>query len=65
VMFTTAFVVGTLAVGYSTGGSAPYAAFVMGLVLLGAAGATWIRATRNVARLTRRREELDRELGTD
>ena len=64
VTFTSAFVVGTLAVGYSSGGAAPYAAFAMGLVLLAVAVAALVRARHNVARLTTRREALERELGT-
>ena len=64
VTFTSAFVVGTLAVGYSSGGAAPYAAFAMGLVLLAVAVVALVRARRNVTRLTTRREALERELGT-
>lgn len=64
VTFTSVFVVGALAAGYVSGGAAPYAALVMGLVLLAVAGVALVRARRNVARLTRRRDALERELGT-
>ncbi len=63
VLFTTAFVIGALMVGYMNGGAAPYAAAVMGLGLLAAAIAILIRAQRRVVRLTARREALERELG--
>jgi len=63
VTFTSAFALGTLAVGYSSGGAAPYAASAMALVLLAVAVAALVRARRNIARLTARREALERELG--
>ena len=63
VTFTSAFAVGTLAVGYLSGGAAPYAASAMALVLLAVAVAALVRARRNIARLTARREALERELG--
>ena len=62
--FTSTFAVGALAVGYSSGEPAPYAAAAMGLGLIAAAVALLVRARRNVARLTGRREALERELGT-
>ena len=65
VTFTSAFAVGSLAVGYLSGGAAPYAAFAMALVLLAVAVSALVRARRDVARLTARREALERELGTD
>ncbi len=63
VVFTTAFVIGALMVGYTTGGAAPYAAAAMGLAMLAAAVALLIRAQRRVVRLTARREALERDLG--
>ena len=65
VIFTSVLVAGTLAVGYSSGGVAPYAAFAMGLVLLALAMVALARARRNVALLTKRREALEREIGTE
>ena len=63
VTFTATFVLGALAVGYAGGGTAPYAAAAMGLGLLAGAIALLVRAQRRVARLTARRESLERELG--
>jgi hypothetical protein len=63
VLFTSAFVIGALIIGYMNGGAAPYAAAVMGLALLAAAIAVLIRAQRRVVRLIARREALERELG--
>jgi hypothetical protein len=63
VTFTTTFVIGALTLGYMSGGTAPYAAATMGLALLAGAIALLVRAHRRVARLTARREALERELG--
>ena len=63
VTFTAAFVIGALTLGYMSGGTAPYAAAMMGLGLLAGAIALLVRAHRRVARLTARREALERELG--
>jgi hypothetical protein len=63
VVFTMTFVIGALTVGYMGGGNAPYAAATMGLGLLAAAISLLVRAHRRVARLTARRETLERELG--
>jgi hypothetical protein len=63
VAFTATFTGGSLAVGSVSGGTAPYAAAGMGLVLLASAVALLVRARRDVARLTMRREALERELG--
>jgi hypothetical protein len=63
VTFTTAFVLGALTLGYTGGGTAPYAAAALGLGLLAGAIALLVRAERRVARLTARREALERELG--
>jgi hypothetical protein len=61
--FTITFVVGALTVGYLGGGTAPYAAATMGLGLLAGAITLLVRAQRRVARLTARRDALERELG--
>ena len=65
VVFTTVFVAGALLVGYSAGGRAPIAAAAIGVGLLGVAIALLVRAQRRVARLTARRDALERELGSD
>jgi hypothetical protein len=63
VAFSSTFAGGALAVGYSSGGTAPFAAAAMGLVLVAAAVMLLVRALRNVAQLTKRREALERDLG--
>ena len=63
VTFTAVFVAGALLVGYSAGGKAPFAAAGIGVGLLGVAIALLVRARRRVARLTARRDALERELG--
>ena len=63
VIFTTTFVIGAFTLSYLSGGTAPYAAAMMGLGLLAGAIALLVRAHRRVARLTARREALERELG--
>jgi hypothetical protein len=63
VTFTTTFIVGALGLGYVNGGTAPYAAAVIGLGLLVAAVVLLVRAQRRVAILRTRREALERELG--
>jgi hypothetical protein len=61
VTFTAVFVIGALAV--ARGRSAAYLAAMLGMVTLGAALAMLTRAHRRFARLTERREALERELG--
>ena len=63
VAFTTTFVIGTLTLGYMSGGTAPYAAALIGLGLLAGAIALLVRARRRVAHLMARRDILERELG--
>ena len=63
VTFTTVFAAGALAVGYTTGAAAGYAAAAMGVVLIAFAVSMLVRAQREVARLAGRREALERELG--
>ena len=62
VTFTALFLAGALAVGYETGGRAPYTAAGLGVVMLGGAVATLVRAHRTFARLTARRRALELEL---
>jgi hypothetical protein len=61
VTFTAVFVIGALAV--ARGRPAAYLAAMLGMVMLGAAVAMLTRAHRKFARLTQRREALERELG--
>jgi hypothetical protein len=63
VTFTALFVLGSLAVGYQTGGPAAYAAAAMGLVMLAGAATMLILAHRRFHRLTERRTALEREVG--
>jgi hypothetical protein len=63
VVFTSVFLFGALGVGVTKGGSAPYAAAAMGGVLLAGAIAMLVRARREFARLTERRDALQRDLG--
>lgn len=64
VTFTALFALGALTLGYETGRAAPYGAAATGLVLLAGAVAILAQANRTVARLTERRQTLERELGT-
>jgi len=61
--FSGIFVLGCLVVAAMTGAAAPVAAMALGLVMLGVAVWMSIRAGRQFAHLTRRRQELERELG--
>lgn len=63
VAFTAVFVLGALAVGYTTGDAAPYAAAAIGATMLAVAVSMLLRAHRAVARLTERRDTLRHELG--
>lgn len=62
IAFTSAFALGALLAFYTTGGPAAFAALLMGLVLLAAAIAMLLRARRRVARLTERRDAIERDL---
>ena len=62
VIFTSTFMAVALAIAYSSGGRAPVAAAVMGLLLVAAAVTLLVHARRNVLRLTSRREALEHEL---
>jgi hypothetical protein len=63
VVFTSLFVIGAVAVAYTRGGRAAYAAGGVGMVMLAAAVVLLVRAERMFLRLTERREDLERELG--
>jgi hypothetical protein len=62
VAFTAVFLLGALAVGYTTGGAAPYAAAALGGAMLAVAVFMLLRAHRALARLTERRDTLQHEL---
>lgn len=62
VLFCAVFVIGALAVGVATSRLAPFAAAGEGAVMLAVAIAQWARARRRFEALSRRREELQREL---
>jgi hypothetical protein len=62
VTFTSVFLAGALAVRYTTGHPRAYAAAATGVVMLAAAVAMLVRAHRVFARLSERREALEREL---
>ena len=63
VLFACVFVAGALAVAVSTGMASAYAAAGVGGVMAAAAVGLLARAHREVARLTARRDELQRALG--
>jgi hypothetical protein len=63
VTFTSIFAASAIALALADGRPASYGAAATGLVMLGAAAAVLARARRHVARLTARRQALERELG--
>ena len=63
VTFSSVFCVGALIVAYAASSRSAAAAAMLGALMLLIATATLIRAKRNVAQLSRRREELTRQLG--
>ena len=60
VAFSTVFVIGAVAVGWTTSNASPYAAAAMGAVMLSVAVTMLTRAKRQVARFSKRRDELER-----
>jgi len=62
VTFSSVFVVGALSLGFLTSSRPPFAAAAMGAVMLSIAIAMLIRARRQVAYLSQRRDELERRL---
>ena len=62
VTFTSIFAAGAIAVGLTSGGTAPFAAAGCGLVMLAAAVAVLRRAHRAYDRLAARRQELEAAL---
>lgn len=63
VAFACVFAAGALVLGATTGVASAYAAAGLGVVMAAAAAALLVRAHRAVARLTARRDELQRALG--
>lgn len=63
IAFSTVFVIGALTVGWTTSTAAPFAAAAMGGVMLSVAVTMLARAKRRFARLSKRRDELQRVLG--
>jgi len=63
VAFTSVFVLGSVAVGGITGAPSAFAAAALGLLMAGVAAWLLIRARRQFAQLSRRRLELERQLG--
>ena len=63
VTFTSVFMLGSLAVGYATGRPEAYKAAAVGVLMLGLAVVTLVRAHRAFGRLVSRRNVLERELG--
>ncbi len=63
VTFSGVFVAGCLVVAAITGAASAFAAMALGLLMLGVAAWLSIRARQQFAQLTRRRQELERELG--
>lgn len=63
VTFSAVFCIGALAVGYATSNRAPVAAAALGVVMLVIAAALMVRARRAVEQLSKRRDELERQLG--
>ena len=62
VVFSTVFAVGALAIGITTAKASPFAAAAVGTVMLGVAVTMLARARRQFARLSQRRDELQRQL---
>lgn len=60
VVFSTIFFIGALSVGLTTSKAAPLAAAAIGAVMLAVAVAMLTRAKRHFARLSKRRDELQR-----
>jgi hypothetical protein len=63
VTFTSLFVIGAVALGLASGGSAPYAAAAVGVAMLAIAIVLLVRAHHASSRLRERRAALEREVG--
>jgi hypothetical protein len=62
VTFTGSFILGSLLVGWQTGGPAPYVAAALGIAMLTAAVMVLRRAHRRLAELTERRRVLEQDI---
>jgi membrane associated rhomboid family serine protease len=62
VLFTSVFILGSLAVGYATRRPEAYKAAAVGVLMLGLAVVALVRAHRAFGRLVNRRDVLEREL---
>ena len=62
VVFTCVFVVGALGLGFMRAAATPFAAAALGAVMLSVAVTMLVRAKRQFARLSQRRDELQRLL---
>ena len=63
VVFSTMFVIGALSVGLTMSKASSFVAAALGAVMLSVAMVMLARAKRQFARLSRRRDELQRLLG--
>jgi hypothetical protein len=61
--FSVVFCVGALAVGYATSSRSAFVAAAMGSVMIAIATAMLVRARRRVEQLSKRRDELEQQLG--
>jgi hypothetical protein len=61
--FSVVFCVGALAVGYATSSRSAFVAAVMGALMIVIATTMSMRARRRVEQLSKRRDELERQLG--
>jgi hypothetical protein len=61
--FSLVFCAGALAVGYATSSSSAFVAAAMGALMIVIATIMLVRARRRVAELSKRREELEQQLG--
>lgn len=61
--FSAVFCIGALAVGYATSSTSAFAAAGMGVFMIVIATVVLVRAKRRVEQLSKRRDELERQLG--
>ncbi len=61
--FSVVFCVGALVVGYATSSRSALVAAAMGALMIGIATVMLVRARRTVAQLSKRRDELEQQLG--
>ena len=61
--FSAVFCIGAVVVGYATSSRSAFAAAAIGAVMIAIATAMLVRARRRVEQLSKRRDELERQLG--